>query len=100
MMEEHECYIGIWFDYEHDELITFKELEEKVKDVNETYEYAKDTYGFDFVKGLIRKVKLRDYFDRRKNTNLRHFDYCPDCGNKIDWKKMKKEYENENQDKK
>ena len=22
-MEEHECYIGIWFDYEHDELITF-----------------------------------------------------------------------------
>lgn len=33
---------------------------------------------------------LRDYADGRKSTNLRRFTYCPECGEKIDWKAIRK----------
>ena len=88
-MEEHKCIIGQWLDYEDTSLITFKDLNEKVKEHNETYIYGLETYGKAFVNGLIKKIVILDYFDGRKNTNLIKFNYCPYCGEKIDWKKLK-----------
>ncbi len=52
--------------------------------------YAK--YGLDKPKD---PYTLKDYADRRKSTNLRRFEFCPICGKKIDWKKIKKEKEDE-----
>lgn len=86
---EHNCYIGEWLDYGNSELVTYNDLKEKVKSNNETYEYGLNTYGKDFVKGLMNKITLKDYFDKRKNTNFNKFDYCPYCGKKIDWKELK-----------
>lgn len=87
-MEEHECCIGQWLDYDNTHLITLKELQEEVKSNNETYRYAIKEFGFSIGKIML----LSDYFDGRRSTNLYRFKYCPYCGNKIDWKKMKKEY--------
>ena len=84
-MNEHKCIIGEWLDYENTKLVTFEELITEVKDNNKTYRYAIEEYGF----SLIQQLKLSDYFDRRKSTNLNHFNYCPYCGEKIDWKKLK-----------
>ncbi len=60
-----ECEIGIWYDFNEDRLITFKEL-------NELYEQTVYT--------------RQDYYDRRKSTNLLRFNFCPICGEKIIWK--------------
>lgn len=43
---------------------------------------------------LIRRLKrkeytLKDCFDRRKKSPLQQFNYCPECGKKIDWKAMR-----------
>lgn len=60
-----DCEIGIWYDYDYDKVITFKELNELHK---------------------VAVYKLEDYYDRRKSTNLLRFNYCPTCGAKINWK--------------
>lgn len=86
---EHNCYIGEWLDFENTELVTYDDLKEKIKSNNETFEYGLSIYGEDFVNGLMKKIKLKDYFDKRKNTNLNRFNYCPYCGEKINWKKLK-----------
>ena len=43
-----------------------------------------------------KPYKLEDYFDRRKSTNFTLFDYCPYCGEKINWKELKERNKNEN----
>lgn len=89
-MEEIENhFIGQWLEYEHNELVTFKDLKRKVNKNNSTYEYAMKNYGEEFTKGLIKKINIKDYFDNRKNMNLIKFNYCPYCGEKIDWKELK-----------
>jgi hypothetical protein len=88
-MNNHNCYIGEWINYEDKELITFKDLLTKIQEYNETYEYALNNYGQDFVNGLMKKKNIEDYFDGRKNTNIIKFNYCPVCGKEIQWKLMK-----------
>lgn len=85
----HNCYIGEWLDYENAGLITYDDLKEKIKSNNETFEYGLSTYGENFVNGLMKELKIKDYFDKRKNTNFNRFNYCPYCGKKIDWKELK-----------
>lgn len=86
---EHNCYIGEWLDYENAGLVTYDDLKEKIKSNNETFEYGLRTYGENFVNGLMKELKIKDYFDKRKNTNFNRFNYCPYCGKKIDWKGLK-----------
>lgn len=37
----------------------------------------------------------RSYFDPSKNTELIHYNFCPLCGEKIDWEEMRRGIENE-----
>lgn len=37
----------------------------------------------------------KQYTDFRCSTNLERFKYCPECGEKIDWKKVRIEIEEE-----
>lgn len=90
-MKDHQCIIGEWLNYEDAELITFNDLMSKVKENNNTFEYGLKTYGEHFMNGLMKELKLKDYFDNRKNLNLNKFNYCPYCGQKINWKKLKEE---------
>lgn len=68
--KDHECYIGIWYDYHYSPMITLNELKSKVLERPMTY-------------------SLEQYFDWRYNTNMQRFSYCPYCGKKIDWKTLK-----------
>lgn len=90
---KHNCYIGEWLDYEDTELVTYDNLKEKVKSNNEAFEYGLITYGGNFMNGIMKELKIKDYFDKRKNTNLNRFNYCPYCGKKIDWKELKERSE-------
>lgn len=86
---KHNCYIGEWLDYENTGLVTYDDLKEKIKNNNETFEYGLITYGENFANGVMKELNIKNYFDKRKNTNLNRFDYCPYCGKKIDWKELK-----------
>ena len=67
-----DCIIGIIDDYDNYKLVTVKELEEHSKESIFT---------------------MKEYLDWRYNTNLNYrFVYCPYCGKKIDWNKLRKEY--------
>lgn len=67
-MCENGCYICLWTDYVWNELFTLKDLIEASKESIYT---------------------LEDYVDRRKSTNITRFEYCPYCGEKINWKSIK-----------
>lgn len=60
-----DCYICKWNDFTHDTLMTLQDLIEASKDSIYT---------------------MKDYIDRRKSTNITRFNYCPFCGEKINWK--------------
>lgn len=82
----HECVIGLLGGYEDMGLVTVSDLKEHIeRQVGISKFYRKV--------GLKEpKVwTLRDYADKRKSTNLTRFDYCPECGKKIDWKEIRKE---------
>ena len=49
-------------------------------------------YGCNIYK---KEYSAKQYTDLRCSTNLERFKYCPECGEKIDWKKVKVEIEEE-----
>lgn len=93
-MSEHECYIGLLYnDYFHSELITLIELKEHIEDNRRMNQYNIELYSkYNQKPKFTRKVyTLKDYADKRKSTNLSRFEYCPYCGKRINWKKIKSE---------
>lgn len=68
--------IGIYYDYGDTDPVTLCDLENRVKDDLES-KYFKLGYT------------MQDYLDREKTTNLQRFNFCPKCGEKIDWKKIR-----------
>lgn len=86
-MSEHECIIGVYYDYEDTDIVTLSELQEKIKFCISMDEYCKSN-GWPTHRAVYT---LNDYCDGRKSTNLTRFEHCPHCGKKIDWKKIKSE---------
>lgn len=81
---EHECIIGMYNYYENTDLITCSELINKNK---RDWSLYKTAYTW-----LSPPTPLEDFFNKRKNTELTRFNYCPVCGKKIDWNKLKRRY--------
>lgn len=83
---EHQCIIGLVYKNDDSVLVTLDGLRNHIEDnlyFNEIAIHA----------GMPMRKKvytISDYADRRKSTNLRRFEYCPECGKKIDWKKLRK----------
>lgn len=77
-----DCIIGEWIDFEDTKIITANELFKAVEENNHLY---KKSY----------RVSPVDYCDFRKSVNFIRFMYCPFCGQKIDWKAMKRRAANE-----
>lgn len=75
-------YIGLMYDYDDTKLITLLELEEEIEN---NAEMKRRGYNVWYRKFYTRE----DYCDRRVSTNLHHFNHCPKCGAKIDWKAIK-----------
>ena len=71
-----ECLIGVYYDYEDTKLVTFDNL---VREARESERLGISAYS------------LKDYLNKRKNTNLHRFLYCPECGEKIDWNELKEQ---------
>lgn len=86
-MSEHECIIGLLYDDGYF-LIEVKELKEHIKEVKE-YNQSLDEQEIKIFRA--EEYTLKDYCDKRKSTNLTRFEFCPYCGKKIDWKKIKNE---------
>lgn len=80
-IEKCECVIGMRYDWENTELVTLAELKEHI---DFTTDFAEDNHCF-----AGKAYTLSDYCDKRKNTDLHRFEYCPHCGKKIDWKAIK-----------
>lgn len=89
--DAHDCIIGIYCDCEGYRLVTLhsliKILVQEIEVLESFNERDRCIYGEIIHR---RKYYLNDYLDRRKNTNLSRFNYCPVCGEKIDWKGMRK----------
>ena len=61
---QHECCIGVYWNYDDSDLMTREDFEDLVK----REEYTRE-----------------QYCDKEFLTNLEKFDFCPKCGKKIDW---------------
>lgn len=89
-MSEHECIIGCFCDDGMYDIVTLSELVEILKRDVEFYEKLKED-----CRRLGVNIKppytLKDYCDMRKSTNMTRFKFCPYCGKKIDWKRIKSE---------
>lgn len=87
-MENHEHIIGLLNDYENTELITLNGLK---KHINQMYHFVLWVKGNKYNDLRQREAyTLKDYCDGRKSTDLTRFEYCPICGEKIDWGKIKR----------
>lgn len=75
-----EHIIGIIYNYESTDIVTLDDL----KDHIEANQYAYDHFC------TLNHYTLSDYCDKRKSTDMTRFDYCPMCGEKIDWKAIKR----------
>ena len=98
-MNNHEHTIGVYFDYEETAPVTLKELREQhpyislstLRKYSPNEETAQKQYD-DYCKEWER------FFDLKCEGSLERFLYCPYCGEKLDWKKMKKEKWNDEAD--
>ena len=81
----HECVIGL-LHRDPSELVTLLDLDEYICD---TEQYNQNLPKYQ--KWASRVVwPLKDYADKRKRTNLSRFDFCPECGEKINWKSIRR----------
>lgn len=79
----HECIIGLARSYEDNDFIT-------MSDLLDCYRHPESNYSAINPK----HYSLNDYLDRRKNTNLYQFNFCPECGKEINWKDLRNEAKN------
>ena len=89
----HEHIIGEIIDYDATRLVTLTMLKEHIQQniaMADLMNGPKVSFLLDPLFGRKYSVySLADYCDGRRNTDLRRFTYCPECGQKIDWKAIK-----------
>lgn len=82
----HECVIGLLNADPSVTAVTLEDLEE--------YIIGTEQYNRNLPKHSQwrRKVvwPLEYYADKRRKTNLHRFAYCPECGQRIDWKSIRR----------
>ena len=90
----HNHIIGVFQDYDLITFCTLEDLKEKIKEMKELNEY--------YIKvnqptACYRYTTLEDLLDSSKWTCFKRFEYCPVCGEKINYRKIleeNKEHEN------
>lgn len=88
-MINHECIIGLLYYIDSCDLVTVPKLKQHIRERIEDNILNDKYYSLPYLKN--KEWLLSDYADKRKSTNLKRFDFCPYCGEKIDWKKIKNE---------
>ena len=75
--------IGLLWDQEYGQFVTLQELKEHIKDVKALNRQLVSAGG-----RALTAYSLREYADFRRSTDLARFKYCPECGDKINWKEI------------
>lgn len=90
--DNHKCLIGLWYYYDGSEMKTLGEIVEIINQRNQIMSCC-DEYVEIYKELGLKEYHMEDLFDLRKNRlPITRFQYCPECGKKIDWKGMKNEY--------
>ena len=84
----HDHTIGILCSIDDKRLVTFSDLVEYIKDCI-VYNGYVDKYYPSFYTVHKKVYTISDYANHMKITDLERFTYCPFCGEKIDWDKLK-----------
>ena len=93
MHDNHECLIGLWNYDDGSEMKTLNEIVEIINQRNKIM-FCGSEYVEIYKELGLKEYRIDDLFDLRKNRlPITRFKYCPECGNKIDWKGMKNEHE-------
>lgn len=81
----HNHIIGIFYNYDIADICTLEDLKEKIvhmKKMNEFYiKNHRPTRCYKY-------TELEDLLDNRKATSFKRFEYCPVCGEKINYRKI------------
>ena len=90
----HKCVIGLLHDYDASYLVSLDGLKEHIQENIRHNEWLDNDPVFSDCEGLKSKVwSLNDYADKRKSTDLTRFDFCPNCGQAIDWSDFNEQME-------
>jgi len=91
-MDNHSCIIGLLYLPEDSELCTVEGLKSRIADKIEFNKWLDKDPVLKECKQMKHKVwTLKEYADKRRSTDLRRFEYCPECGKRIDWAALKRE---------
>lgn len=78
--------IGLLYLTVDSELVDIHQLKFHIQERKEHNQSCRE-YGLENL--FWPEWTLWDYADGRKSTNLRKFKFCPECGEKIDWKAIR-----------
>ena len=87
----HEHVIGEIIDYESTRLVTLSSLRAHIDAEHELRAAARRDGLISLLERWPRVYTLADYCDGRRNTDLHRFNFCPECGQKINWRAIKEE---------
>lgn len=86
----YECVIGLLRLSSDSQTVSVSELKEHIAERSRQNRQLRDL-GVMSHWLYYKEWTLRDYADWQKQTNLTRFNYCPECGQKIDWGAIRKE---------
>lgn len=84
----HNHIIGLFYDCEETDIVTLEQLKEKVEEIKETNDYIRK---YNLCERVYTYENLEDFLDSRKVTSFKRFNYCPECGEKINYRKIRKD---------
>lgn len=88
----HECIIGVLWGHEDISFVSLKNLLSHIEEKKTLNRMISSDPLYSQSPGLtVKEWSLSQYADKRVNTDLYRFDFCPECGEKIDWKKIRSE---------
>lgn len=85
----HKCIVGMLWLTEEAILATAKDVSTDIMNDMDARDEMKK-WGYTPLRNIFSP---KQYTDWRCSTNLERFKYCPCCGEKIDWKKVRTEIE-------
>lgn len=88
----HECVIGLLYHSDYTELVTLAGLKRHIEDQKEFNRSLRaDPLLRDYKRLYAKEYTLRQYADGRRGTDLTRFNFCPECGAKIDWQAIRQQ---------
>lgn len=86
----HNCTIGVLNAYEDTRIVTIIGLQSINEQKARKNDYIESMPLKEKAKKRIRQKiwTIKEYADKRVNTDLTRFNYCPICGEKITWEEI------------